>query len=414
MGTKGLNCGNRMDKAVTIAALCAVDRSGGCIRVNRKFHTGMLEYVKRIGRPVSCVLPRMNDTDAAATIDLVELPENEVPYRVYTVAGEALGRDDLGTLERVVRESALVYCGPSEPLNWAVADLCSAHRVPYIVTTECTLRTELDIMRAQATSAARRLWGEVRVRRAYRKERRLVAQAAEVHANGYPTYFEHARTNSNRILYFDTRIRPAEVIAEEAMRDRIASQRRGERPGRLIYSGRYHAIKGTLDVVKAGIELLRRGVDFRLDLFGAGPLRDGLRDLVRAAGAKGRIFVNDAVPFSPDLLEISRQCDIFLCCHKQGDPSCTYLETFASGVPIVGYDNEMWSPLCKDSGGGLVVRKGGYTAMAECVASLLSDTDRLAALSRSARNFSTQHTMDQAWDLRCAGINATVTRGSDR
>lgn len=27
-------------------------------------------------------------------------------------------------------------------------------------------------------------------------------------------------------------------------------------------------------------------------------------------------------------------------CHRQGDPSCTYLETYACGMPIVGYNNQ--------------------------------------------------------------------------
>ena len=55
---------------------------------------------------------------------------------------------------------------------------------------------------------------------------------------------------------------------------------RANRPPRLIYAGRYHSMKGTLDVIKVGIELDRLGVDFQLDLYGKGPLRDQMESLV--------------------------------------------------------------------------------------------------------------------------------------
>jgi colanic acid/amylovoran biosynthesis glycosyltransferase len=166
-------------------------------------------------------------------------------------------------------------------------------------------------------------------------------------------------------------------------------------------------MKGALDVIKVGIELDRLGIDFQLDLYGKGPLRESMALLASQSNAAGKIKIHDAVAYRPDLQRIAKQADLFICCHVQGDPSCTYLETFACGVPIVGYANEMWTPLSQDSGAGEVVPKGDYKALAKTVARLLGSS-RLEKLSLRARNFAEANTMEIAWDRRISHLAALV------
>src|SRR5208282_42080 len=182
-------------------------------------------------------------------------------------------------------------------------------------------------------------------------------------------YRELAAANPRRLLFFDTRARAEDIICEAELRERFAS--RANRRPRLICAGRYHPMKGTLDVIKVGIELDRLGLDFQLDLYGKGPLREPMESLASQSKASREIKIHDAVAYRPDLQRIAKQADLFICCHAQGDPSCTYLETFAGGVPIVGYPNEMWTPLSQDSGAGEVVSKGDYKALARTVARLV-------------------------------------------
>jgi colanic acid/amylovoran biosynthesis glycosyltransferase len=393
------------EKPVTVIGLCGIEPMRDTVRINRKFHTGMVEYTRRLRNPVVCILPRQ----ARADLDVIEVPRNELPYGVYPVESRNVNSGDMPILDRTIRNSAVVYCGPAENLNHRVASLCLRHHVPYIVVTEFTLRTECDILYASTSSRPRRWWRELKLQYAHRKERWLVAHAKEVHANGYPTFVEYARTNPDRILFFDSRVSSSDVVAAEAMDKRLAGLRQGKREPRLIYSGRYHPMKGVLNVIKAGIELRRRRIEFRLDLFGSGDLKSRMVELVRSARAEPYIFVNDPVPFSPDLLEITRQCDVFLCCHVQGDPSCTYLETFAGGVPIVGYANEMWSPLCRESGGGILVETRDPADLAQAVVRLLSNFDQLRTLSVNARNFAARHTMEDEWEIRCRRLQMAAT-----
>jgi glycosyltransferase involved in cell wall biosynthesis len=364
----------------------------------------MLEYVRRLGRRLSCLMPRMSASDVRGAMDCVEVPLTELPYRIHLVSSTQMRADDRKVVNQAVGEAALAYVGNSDWYNIIVADRCRAAGVPYVIVSEYTLRTELDIMRATTPSLLRRFVREVRLRHLHRRKLKMVAGAVEFHANGYPTYEELAVANPSRLLYFDTRALQSDVISDAALGARLDSFR--ARTPRLLYSGRYHPMKGALDVVKAGIELQRRGFEFQLDLYGTGPLKEEMVALVRDAGAQHKISIHDPVPYKPDLVQISRRADLFLSCHVQGDPSCTYLETFACGVPVVGYANEMWSPLCRESGAGRAVPVGEHGALAEQAMDLMKDHRALRQASTAARQFALANTMEMAWDKRAARLAA--------
>jgi len=391
--------------AILVVALCGVEPRPRSILIDRKFHEGMTGYVERLDLPFSCLMPRYTSAEASQAMDMIEIPTSELSYRVNVLEKPLLGAESLRVIERSLDGVALVYMGASEDLNLAVASACRRRDIPYAVVSEYTVQTELDIMRANTSSTARRIWREARIR--LRKRRRLnhIASAQEVHANGYPTYWELAAANPRRMLFFDTRARAEDVIGEAELRERLASS--AGRPPRLIYAGRYHTMKGALDVIKVGIELDRLGVDFQLDLYGKGPLREQMESFVSETQTAGKIKIHDAVAYRPNLQRIAKESDLFLCCHVQGDPSCTYLEMFACGVPIVGYANEMWSPLAGDSGAGEVVPKGDYKALAKTVVELVG-TSRLEGLSHRARDFAAANTMEVAWDRRISHLAALV------
>ena len=390
---------------ILVVALCGVEPHPNSILIDRKFHEGMIGYVERLDRPFSCLMPRLTPAEASQAMDMIEVPISELPYRVNVLSKPLLGAESLRIIERSLDGVALVYLGSSADLNLAAAGVCRRRGIPYAVVSEYTVQTELDIMRANTPSPARRLWREARIRLGKRRRLNHVASAQEVHANGYPTYLELAAANPRRMLFFDTRARGKDIIGEAELRERLAS--RANRRPRLIYAGRYDPMKGALDVVKVGIELDRLGLDFQLDLYGKGSLRRSMESLASQSSAAAKIKIHDAVAYRPDLQRIAKQADLFICCHVQGDPSCTYLETFACGVPIVGYGNEMWTPLARDSGAGEVVAKGDYNALAKTVAQLVGES-RLEELSLRARNFAAANTMEIAWDRRISHLAALV------
>ncbi|MGB8930714.1 MAG: glycosyltransferase [Anaeromyxobacteraceae bacterium] len=384
-------------------ALCGAELRQRTLLVDRKFHSGMLEFARRIGRPLACVLPALSDSERLQAIDHVEVPLADLTYEVRVMPGTRADADIPEVLGRAIEEAALVCVGSSGALNVRVAELCRARGVRYVAVSETTLRTELDIMRSNTKSRVRRIVRGARLRALHRQKLAAVANAAELHANGYPTYLELGRVAPSSLLFFDTRASSADVVPEAVLQARLESL--GRRPPRLLFTGRFHPIKGALDVVKVGLELDRRGVEFRLDLFGAGPLKDEMVALLRSGGVASKVAIHEPVPYRPDLIEVARGADLFVSCHVQGDPSCTYLETFACGVPIAGYANEMWSELCRDSGGGRVVPAGDVAALAQATIDLLSDVNALREAAFNARRFAAARSMETAWAQRAERLS---------
>ncbi|HLI80512.1 MAG TPA: glycosyltransferase [Candidatus Binataceae bacterium] len=399
-----------MREGILIVALCGAEPRAHSVVMERKFHDGMLGFVERLDVPIACLLPRLSAAETDGAIDSIEAPLEDLTYRIHYVERPVPTPDNLRTIEGLLDEAGLVILGALENFNMAIAKLCQRRGVPYVIVTEYTQKTQLQIMRATTPSLLRRAVRELRFPLGVRRAHQMVAGAAEIHANGYPTYDEFATTNPHRTLFFDTRARASDIISNAELSARLASHE-SARP-KLIFSGRYHPIKGALDVIRVGLELDRRGFDFQLDLYGKGPLRQAMESMARGAAAAGKINIHDAVSF-PELQQTTRQADLFVCCHVQGDPSCTYVETFACGVPIAGYANEMWSPLCKESGAGVVVRNGDYKAMADAIIRLLA-SEELSAASHRAREFASRHTMEIALDSRAARMTALIRGGANR
>jgi colanic acid/amylovoran biosynthesis glycosyltransferase len=142
-----------------------------------------------------------------------------------------------------------------------------------------------------------------------------------------------------------------------------------------------------------------------LDCYGQGSLGSAMRTI--AARHKDHIRIHDTIPF-PDLVLKSREADLFVCCHIQSDPSCTYLETMGSGVPIVGYSNRMWSAMSKESGAGMVSRRNTPNSLADAIASYCRSPSQLNEASMKARTFAIEHCFEKEFSKRTDAINKAV------
>src|SRR6185295_17610925 len=97
--------------------------------------------------------------------------------------------------------------------------------------------------------------------------------------------------------------------------------------------------------------LRKLGVRFTLDIAGGGTLDAEVRASVAQLGLTDHVRFHGVLDFHDQLLPlIKERADLFVCCHRQGDPSCTYLETFACGTPIAGYANGALDGLSRLSG----------------------------------------------------------------
>jgi glycosyltransferase involved in cell wall biosynthesis len=284
--------------------------------------------------------------------------------------------------------------------------MAQALGVPYILILECDLHTQIIVTATQVSNVARR--GVRAVRCAFRYATSDIpdmCRAHSLHCNGYPTFDDSRWLNSNRLLYLDSRMSADQVIPEDRLKARLS--RRAGRPLRLLFSGRYEPLKGADDAVRVAIDCIKQGLDVEMHCYGQGSLRAEMQRLAAQAGGGTKIQIHEAIPY-PELVELSRTFDLFVCCHTQGDPSCTYLESFGAGLPVVGYGNRMWRRLNEESRVGFWSPIGQPRAVVDDIKKLASDLATLAAMSERARRFAIEHTFEREFKRRIDAINSAL------
>ncbi|MFM2275972.1 MAG: hypothetical protein RL211_1844 [Pseudomonadota bacterium] len=374
---------------------------GGVLSVDRKFLTGMQRYAQSLDTPIMAINPAM--TSGGANMDMVDVACKNLGFQVLTVNPNNPLENEVRLREQIAR-SSLVYGSPY--LGWT--DMAKSLGVPYILTLEYDLKTQVI---TSGLTTNNRLKSYVRSLRAAKRylthDIPVMRRAALLHCNGYPIYEEARLFNSNRLLYLDSRISADMVVAAEQLEDRL--QQLGSRPLRLLFTGRYEPMKGADQSLRVALECLRRGLNIEMHCYGQGSLRDTMVQLAQQSPHADRVHVHEPLTY-PELSKLVPEFDVFVCCHVQNDPSCTYLETFGAGVPIVGYANRMWRHLCAASRGGRVTPIGRIDALVDEIAYLQSNPQVLKDLSRQAREFALAHTFENEFSLRINSIKEVMAR----
>lgn len=365
----------------------------GVLHVDRKFLNGMQYYADALNIPLTTVHPLLNKNEQI--MDIVSIPIAELNFEVVTVEEKSTERT---ALKQIIEQSALVYGH-----GMGSSSLARSNNIPYILILEYDLSTHITFATNGVSNIARRMFRTLRTICEYLfVEIPAIRSAHSLHCNGYPVFESSAPYNKNRLLYLDSRMSTAQIISESELKTRLSTLGQ-RRLIRLLFSGRYEAAKGAADAVSVAIECQKLGLDIEFHSYGQGSLRDEMKRLASSAPFPESIFIHDAIPY-PDLVQRSREFDIFVCCHVQNDPSCTYLETLGSGLPIVGYDNKMLKGIVDNSKAGFTSKLGSPVKVAQQIKALAKDTQMLADMSLNARAFSLEHVFENEFNLRVSAI----------
>ncbi|MFP8781470.1 glycosyltransferase [Hydrogenophaga sp. RWCD_12] len=372
------------------------------IRLTGKFVSGMQAHVDHWDGPVKLLI-EPDDNEGSVNLDDVWVRVNDLPFQVV------LARFDSDLAKRTMAEAAVVMGGPDHRMNHA-ATTCAKAGVPFVLVTEYSLKTRLQIVDADHPVFWRR-WR--RHRWTNGQEKAIVAtvrQAAGLQCNGTPTYDAYRELNPNTLLYFDSRVSRQMMPSEPGLASREVAF--GPRhPIRLAFSGRLTPMKGADHLVKVAVALRELGVPFRMDIYGDGPLAPGMAQEIRNHGLGDQVALGGVLDFESELMpRIRSEIDLFVCCHRQGDPSCTYLETLGCGVPIVGYANEAFAGLLQHCDGGRSVPMDDWKALAAEISRLAGDREQLLALAHAGLAFAWRHPCESEFLARMNHLKSLQER----
>lgn len=376
----------------------------GQIRLTGKFVSGMRAYVDDWDGPVTLLI-EPDPNASSVNLDDVWVAVDELPFQVV------VANFDSQQARQTMVEAAVVMGGTDHRMNHAAAT-CAKAGVPFVMVTEYTLKTRLQIVDADDVV----FWRRWRRRQwAVGQEKAIVASirlAAGLQCNGTPTYEAYRDLNPNTLLYFDSRVSQDMIADQPGLANRrLATD--AQLPLRLAFSGRLNAMKGADHLVKVAVSLREMGIPFRFDIYGDGPLAGQMSRDIQSHGLEGIVVLGGVLDFATELMpRVREDIDLFVCCHRQGDPSCTYLETLACGVPIVGYDNEAFAGLLRQCPAGSAVAMDDHDALAKEIARLAHAPHELLAMAQAGLELARKHTFESEFTARMNHMKALLAKPS--
>lgn len=366
--------------------------------LTQKFLDGILEYLKYWSGKITVVMEEM--PSPSHNLDNIEVNLQEIPFSLKIKNYDHLRKDN------TLKEATIVLSALTHRQN-KISQICNELGIPCVYIAEYSLKTRHQIIRSEVKNKFlrwRRYWWALNQEL---KQRQAIAIASGVQCNGTPTYEAYRFINQNSLLYFDNRITTEMLVSPEELAKKLSSSN-SDTPLRLLFSGRLNYMKGADHLISVAQELAKMKINFKLFICGDGSLRKDLEKAVRERNLSKLVKFLGVLNFQQELIPFAKKnIDLFVCCHRQGDPACTYLETMACGVPIVGYDNEAFVGIVKFSEVGWLSPIDQPHLLAKKIASINSNREQLSKASYQALDFAKEHTLEKTFAKRISHLIET-------
>ncbi len=372
---------NSRSRLLLIAPAPVIPTENGFV-MDGKFLTGMALHQKFWNGEVDCLLREGAENIPFGAQEITTDPGFglKVLKQDQAISAEHLDGYDV------------VLCSVDDAENLDIPNLEIQRPPKFFVTMEYTLKTRLQAAWLDPQHGlAKRLYTMLWLVRKEGLRKRFIRKAEGFQSNGYPAYQTYAHLNRDPLLYLDNRMTPSLFATEDELKARAERLNSGE-PLRLIYSGRLEQMKGAHDLLPIASKLRGQGVRFHLDIFGEGGLKQQIAQGITSQGLENSVTLHAPVDFETELVpHIRKNSDIYLCCHRQSDPSCTYLENMGCGVAVVGYGNQMWAALNQASGAGWTVPMGDISGIVDVIAEIDKKRAEIGLRCDKALEFAKSH-----------------------
>jgi colanic acid/amylovoran biosynthesis glycosyltransferase len=149
-------------------------------------------------------------------------------------------------------------------------------------------------------------------------------------------------------------------------------------PPAIVSIGRLIEKKGFHDLIKACQLLHERGIEFRGEIIGEGPLETALRDQIESAGLTSVVALTGPLPQAEVIERLARSALFVLPCVPEAGGGMDNLptvvmEAMAAGLPVVSTAVGGLPEMVGDGSTGLLVPEHDPASLAEAIGGLLAD-----------------------------------------
>ena len=341
---------------------------------DRKFYDGLIFIIEHWPGIISCIFSIADS--GYPEFGTVKKHRNELSFHCIT-----LKQKEIISIDHI-REASVVLASGDTYNQFHLSKLCNKNNIKCLYVIEYIPETRYQIVKLNTNNLI------VRLRRYFyiwqNEQQRIKAffHSNGIQSNGTPAYQQYKQVKNN-LLYFDTRVGIADSISESDLSSRLEYLLL-DNPLRLAFSGRLIKMKGADHLIKLAAILKCHGINFSFAIYGTGELQQEMISLIDKHTLYNHVSMKGSLDFYQELLpDLKKNVDLFVCLHRQSDPSCTYLETLSCGIPIVGYRNKAFDGLLQLSDIGWGTKMDDINEIAKIIIYL--DKNRIE-ISKKSKN----------------------------
>ena len=143
----------------------------------------------------------------------------------------------------------------------------------------------------------------------------------------------------------------------------------------------------------------------RLDIYGDGPQRARLQQLIDELGAGERVTLRGSTADPGAALDAA---ELFVTSTEFEGQGLAIVEALAHGCPVVAYDIRYGPADALAAGGGVLVPPGDERALADAIRSVMGDEQLRASLAREAPDAARRWSADAAMDALAEAVRHVV------
>ena len=372
---------------------------GNTLVFDRKFYDGILLYREKWAGKMSCIMSL--SSEKLPDFGIVAVKPEQLPFACIRLKPKQ-------TISAEHLEGADIVLAAGDADNQLhLSQLCQQQGIKCVYIIEYIPETRYQIAALSTSNPIIKLRRLFYIWQQERKRLTAFKFCDGLQSNGTPAYNEYHAV-PNKLLYFDTRVFKQQIIDDVTLQHRL-NYLSENKPLRLAFSGRLIRMKGAEHLVELAFKLKQANIPFQFTIYGAGDLQSEMHEYIAQHQLNEQVIMAGSVDFYQALIPALQQSvDLFVCLHRQSDPSCTYLETLSCGVPIVGYNNRAFAGLLQLADIGWGGELNDLDGICEIIAYLHENRNEIMAKAKNSSAFAKHHDFDSTFRSRIEHLRLTL------
>ncbi|MEY4604303.1 MAG: hypothetical protein RIT43_1595 [Bacteroidota bacterium] len=159
----------------------------------------------------------------------------------------------------------------------------------------------------------------------------------------------------------------------------------------LISIGNLVEKKNHFLLIKIASELLKRGVEFEVNILGFGPLKKELEELKNKLNLDKQVFFRGSVG---NVVEYLSKSNLYIHTAKYEPFGLVLLEAMAAGLPVITFDGKGNRDLIQQGDNGYMIYEENPELFVDRILHLWNNTQEYARISKNAIEFSKQYDIE--------------------